>query len=100
MYKVEVTLNFITNIYFLIIVLIGAFFLVNLTLAVITIFFMQSQEQSRNAIEQLKAKSQEELERTYKISHFEKIRWKRVLIRKDVSVFKVFNKVYRKLKTC
>ena len=74
MYKVEVTLNFITNIYFLIIVLIGAFFLVNLTLAVITIFFMQSQEQSRNAIEQLKAKSQEELERTYKISHFEKIR--------------------------
>ena len=42
MYKIEETSNTFTNIYFIIIVLIGAFFLVNLTLAVITIFFMQS----------------------------------------------------------
>jgi len=61
MYKVEQTSGAITNIYFLIVVLIGAFFLVNLTLAVITIFFMQSQDDSRNKQEEMKAKSQAEL---------------------------------------
>jgi uncharacterized membrane protein len=48
MYSIEETSNFVSNIYFFIIVLVGSFFLVNLTLAVITIFFMQSQEESRS----------------------------------------------------
>ncbi len=50
MYKIEQTSASFTNIYFIIIVLIGAFFLVNLTLAVITIFFIESQNKFRKQI--------------------------------------------------
>lgn len=42
MYYIEATLGWISNIYFLVIIFIGAFFLVNLTLAVITIFFIKA----------------------------------------------------------
>ena len=57
MYKIEQTSASFTNIYFIIIVLIGAFFLVNLTLAVITIFFIESQNKFRKQIQHAKAKT-------------------------------------------
>jgi len=43
MYALEKATNTVTNIYFIAIVFIGAFFLINLTMAVITIYFMMSQ---------------------------------------------------------
>jgi hypothetical protein len=43
MYSLEKATNTVTNIYFIAIVFIGAFFLINLTMAVITIYFMMSQ---------------------------------------------------------
>jgi hypothetical protein len=42
MYYIEASMGVFTNIYFLLIIFIGAFFLVNLTLAVITIFFIKA----------------------------------------------------------
>jgi hypothetical protein len=84
MYKIEQTSNSFTNVYFIIIVLIGAFFLVNLTLAVITIFFIESQNKFRKQIQQAKAKSEEELLRSFKISNFRQLGFKRILITKDI----------------
>jgi hypothetical protein len=43
--------------FFIIIVMVGAFFLVNLTLAVITIFFIESQNKFRKQIQQAKEKT-------------------------------------------
>jgi len=87
MYNIEMTSSSFTNIYFIIIVLIGAFFLVNLTLAVITIFFIESQNKFRKQIQQAKAKSAEELARAFKISNFKPMGFQRILIRKDIGVW-------------
>ena len=70
MYKIEATMGMITNTYFLMIIFIGSFFLVNLTLAVITIFFIKAQNEAREQIEQKKQKSQAELMSSFRISSF------------------------------
>ena len=98
MYITEITTTELSSAYFIIIVMVGSFFLVNLTLAVITIFFIESQNKFRKQIQQAKAKSQEELERSYKISNFAKIGYQRILIVKDSSISAKFSRVYKKLK--
>jgi len=70
MYKIEATMGMATNAYFLMIIFIGSFFLVNLTLAVITIFFIKAQNEAREQIEQKKQKSQAELMSSFRISSF------------------------------
>jgi len=47
----------LTNAYFFLIIFIGGFFLVNLTLAVITIFFIKAQNEEREQISHKKPKS-------------------------------------------
>jgi hypothetical protein len=101
MYKVEKTSNPFTNIYFLIIVIIGAFLLVNLTLAVITIFFMLAQKKFREKLEEKKKQSAAEARRTYKISNFVAFGFQKILIPKDIPFSARFGKVYNKLiKNC
>ena len=87
MYITETTTSELASGFFIIIVMIGAFFLVNLTLAVITIFFIESQNKFRKQIQQAKAKSAEELARAFKISNFKPMGFQRILIRKDIGVW-------------
>jgi len=54
MYKVEEVSHAISNIYFIFIVFAGSFFLINLILAVITIYFSMEQRNSRLKAEELK----------------------------------------------
>ena len=57
MYLTERTTSKFSSGFFIIIVMVGAFFLVNLTLAVITIFFIESQNKFRKQIQQAKEKT-------------------------------------------
>jgi len=81
MYKIEATMGMVTNAYFLLIIFIGAFFLVNLTLAVITIFFIKAQNEAREQIEEKKQKSQAELMNSFRVSSFQVLLYKRILIK-------------------
>ena len=57
MIKLQRVFNSFAVLYFVLLVLVGAFFLLNLTLAVITIFFTNAQRESQQHLEEKKEKS-------------------------------------------
>ncbi len=84
MESVERTYNEFIIFYFVFLVIFGAFFLLNLTLAVITISFSQAQKHKE---EEIKIKSEQELKKSYCMSLLKTTNFKKVYNKKYVGVF-------------